>query len=395
MTTPAELDTLLENGLATAVRDVNGDPRLTQELVDGAVTRLRRRRRFGIAAVGAVTSLAVLATGLVGWQLRDGSRAAAPATQVPRVAPTYTVKPAYAELYGTYAWAEALPRGEDAPAAFVSGQHLVVDGHAIDLGDHVSAQLDAPLPGGWLAELWHIDQVGNQTDVAYGLLSRTGAFRAFSFKHEPGSGHNASGWASSPDGSRVTYGGSIVNVSTGQWVRHLPRSARVVQAWTADGIAFRDSRGQNMIWAPGSAPRASDWGYASPVQAIQYRRDCATAGLLEDGSVHPLGTVCGDGIAAFSNNGFAVTSSGQVIDLDTGSRLGSIPVPPPVDGIFGDQIGPLFWTDDDLLVFGVSSLAVRGRGSLQVSCDVRIEHLTCARASEILGDGPVTEFDDP
>jgi hypothetical protein len=132
------------------------------------------------------------------------------------------------------------------------------------------------------------------------------------------------------------------------------------------------------------------------VQAIQYRRNCATAGLLGmEGTVHPLGTICRDGISAFSNNGYAVTYSGQVINLNTGSRLGSIPIPPPVDGIFGDRIGPLLWTNDDHLVFGVASLAARGHGSLQVSCDVATEHLTCARASEILGVGPETEFVDP
>lgn len=385
MTEHDQLDRLLERELETAVSDIRGDQRLTQTLMDGTLTRVRRGRRRRATAASAATSLAVVAAALVAWQLIGQTPSALPAVQVPKVAPTFTYHPKYPDHVDPLGWARSLPRGSDTTEPYVAGHALVVDGKRIDLGAHAWAQLEATVPGGWVGEYSNrVDRYGNQLDRRIGFLSREGDFRAFSFVHEPGSGHQTEGFAPSPDGTRVTYGGSIVDVATGVWVRYLPNRAQYVQAWTTAGIAYYDSSGRNMLWAPGSSPRPSDWEFVSPQTALQHRHGCTAIGHFgDDQVVGTIAVICHEGVSSVSNAGVAVMYTGKVVDLATGRVLGTLPVTRPTDGFFGNDCCLVSWTADNHLIFDVEDVSQHPR-FLLISCDVGGEAVSCTRASNLL-----------
>lgn len=391
MTRPDGLDQLLEHELSRAVSQIHGDDGLTRTLVDGSVTRLRRHQRRVMTTATLTTSLAILATGIVGWQLQSGSSDAGPSIHVPAVAPTYHYHRSYSPLGAAATWALSLPRGADTTEPFVAGSRLFEGRRVVELGPNAHATLDAQLPGGWLAEYSsRVDGQGNQIDRQTGFLDVNGQFRAFAFSHKPGSKHQALGTAASPDGSRVTYGGRIVDVATGKQVRLLPPRAKYVYAWARLGIAYLDSSGQQMLWTPGSPPRRTAWEFESAVTATQSAKSCTRIGHLgDDGIIHPLATFCGDAAGAVSDTGLTVTYSGKVVDLTTGQVLGRIPVTAPMDGISLAECCEMFWSSDGhLLVTVWTGSEITRAEYLLVSCQTTDGRLSCSRATDPLSAYP-------
>jgi len=342
------------------------------------------RRRLGRAAL-VVATVAVLAAGAV-LAVRD--------PEDRRSGPEPVTGPhASMTAEQLFAWGEQLPRGDDARVAYVVGGNTLVAGaHRVDLGPGVQAELRAPLPGGWLAQLGGTDELGNWIDVRHGFLAVDGSFRPFSFEAPRGTMlGRVRGEAASPDGSQVAYDGTIVDVASGQAVATLPGKPLVVTAWTDHGVEYAERPALTPeAWQPGDAaprsyPGADAW--EGPDLLVDYGSRCSTRLRLDEaGEPHQVDRSCGEGFPLVSGSGLQVTASGQVLAA-SGETLADLdlPVDPPTDGL-DPPCCSLTWEDDDTLLVSLHLRRQPEIAHLFVRCrldDGADNGLACERASDV------------
>jgi hypothetical protein len=371
--TPADLEDLISRELQDFVGDVRTSDALVQSTVERSVSGLRSTRRRQLLVGSAVAGVAAVAAWQLPGALDEGERNDTPITHHQA-----------ADGPGSFAWAESLPRGDDARAAYVVGHTMYVGNNRVDLGDGNYAEPKAPVDGGWFATYGQIDEVGNWVDVKRGVLAPGGSFRPFAYQPQ---GHLKPGHAVSPDGSQVVYDATVVDVETGEVVAELPDKARFVESWTSQGIAYQDHDSTTWLWTATSNPRLmGDWTFLSPEFAVLYGPGCTSVGRLEStGDITEVGILC-NGVSSISPTGaFAVSASGQVERVQNGQVLLNLDVPPPMDGLAplaGSYCCAYHWEDDDTLLVVVGNVAVEDVSWLFVRCQV--ETAACERASDVL-----------
>lgn len=303
-----------------------------------------------------------------------------------------------------YAWAEQLPRGDDAAVAFVvDSRTIIAGGDHLELPKGTQVELEGTLPDGWLVQHGTTDEHGNWVDIRTGVLTEDGSFRAFEFDAQKGDrGYAVRGLVASPDGDEVAYDGQVVDVATGKAVAPIPGKPLVLSAWTEQGLEYVarvQGRLVPVVWpSPDAKPVAMTAfdTFEGPDLLAHYVKDCAGYWRLGDGG-EPARAVrlCGEGVADMTESGRILTTSGRVLD-ESGKDLAALSLPAQHDSmsLLPELCCGLHWESDDAVLLtvakpGPTGSTFRNLTTLLVRCtldDRGRAGLSCERASDPLTD---------
>ncbi|MEO8108313.1 MAG: hypothetical protein ABI720_13475 [Actinomycetes bacterium] len=359
---------------------------------DRGRARRRNRRLGGVVAVAAATAVVVLAySGLDG---RLFSEPIPPASPSPSPSPSLSPSPSETKTTEApkgppvFKWAQGLPRGEDARAAFGVGGVLYAGDQRLRMPGvpRWHNGVYASTPNGWMIS-WSDCENQARNCSFNGLMATDGSITTLPY---PASGARET-FAISPDYSRVMFDRWILDANTGEVLADLPNNVGYINAWTPNGIVYFDERGganQQRWWQPGSRPIRMKGGadYRSDGLGIGFGGGCSTVQrLLAGGEVAVVMDYCEDDpLADLSPSGTrAVTDSGLIINVPGGRELGSLDVP---DNFSTDYYPEsMLWEDANNILYVIPDYKATFRSPmLIVRCSATSGE--CERASATLSD---------
>jgi hypothetical protein len=378
----SDFETSLRERLATATRDLS-EPADWDSLVSRSGRRRRRKTAWTVGGIGLAAALSVVvALSLeAGGDRRDSAPIGVPAT-------SGTNDPdGVARFASPYEWAQSLPRGANARAAWEHDDELHLGpGHVLGFSD-VRVGLIARTEDGFLVNMGPPKGVFGGRLV---VISPTGQIR-----YVPSyDGHEALENAVSPDGSEIAYRTGVIDVATGNLVSSYPSNARELIAWTPAGIVYFGPERSTWLWTPGEVPEpiqldgdvlSSGYGRTYPSEG------CTSIFRVADPPSGPAAetvyTTCDERPFVIATDGsLAIAKNADVISLPDGAVIGNLPL--PRDSGWND-VTPMLWEDNDNIVFSVGD-GLPAFNSMLVRCTLTTE--TCERASESLPQ-PSGEFD--
>jgi hypothetical protein len=377
MTGP-DAETALRDALSTHTRDITPDTDFVTAAIDHSVASLRAtRRRQLLIGVGA----ALVVVALVAWQAPPVDR---------RGSTPPTTHSDGLLIVDAFAWAQSLPRGAEADAAYIEWHTLVNGTERVDLGRSARGWLVGPLPGGWLAALANQD-VSPGEGPRYGYLRPDGSFLPYEYQPpSDGPATRVGGEAVSPDGSMVAYGGAVVETGlprspggfvqadVGHKVASLPAGAAVVFDWTSAGLVYRDMHGRYWLWSPGAESVRLPYDDVVPT-GFGYTRDgdCFDISRISATADAATYQICGKGEPLTVSTGRrALMSDGELVNLEAGVDFLTLPV-----GVMPEQL-QLFWESDDSILVVVHESVPLNPMTVLVRCEVTAG--LCERASDPL-----------
>jgi hypothetical protein len=374
------METLLRDSLTAHTKSVAPGTDFVHASVDHGVSALRRSRlRLAVGAGAAATVVALAA-----WQWPSITTTH---SEQPTTRPDQTQTDASIVTADT--WARSLPRGTDADVAYIDGHTLVIGTKRVELANGAVGDLLGTLPGGWFAALESPGR-GGIDDPLYGYLRADGRFSPYPY--QPPHGYSG-GFAVSPGGTRVAYGhasvdtgfaygGGFTAAAMGTRADRLPAQLRYIVEWNSAGLVYRDDRGRVQTW-PGGGGQPLPYDEVLPGgYAFDRTAECVNVTRYAlDSETHPY-RVCGQGDPlAVSNRKRALMQSGEIVNLEAGVGLLTMPV-----GVLPEQL-QLFWENDDSLIIVVHDSLAPTHSPMLVRCVVSSGR--CERASGALTSYPL------
>lgn len=289
-----------------------------------------------------------------------------------------------------FEWAQTLPAGRDDDVAIVIGDTLYSGAHAVQMPGEFGS-VAARVGSQWLV----LASDGTGPGTA-GLLGENGHFSDFG---RPLSTESVRGNPVAPDGSLIVLGDNVVDTESGKPVSTVPPNLRVAVIWTTAGLVYQDKASNFFVWTPGGDPSQIEAGFfdrdigaqvfSSSGIGITKQGGCLTLHRLNaDGGIDELATICDEQLAYASLDGSeAVTSTGRVVNVQTGAQTDQLALPDTLREIPVDS--NVTWDPSRALIFTVTDKGYTVDHELYtptvlVRCPV--DGGSCDRISPVLDD---------